>query len=68
MSSFNMSNGASRGSYGGYDGKNDNGSMMSYQEEYAPQIYRVRSPTSTLSQGLHTYNIKLGRLLECPCV
>ncbi|KAJ5649986.1 uncharacterized protein N7484_003709 [Penicillium longicatenatum] len=41
MSSFNMSNGASRGSYGGYDGKNDNGSMMSYQEEYAPQIYRA---------------------------
>ncbi|KAJ5524833.1 hypothetical protein N7494_011483 [Penicillium frequentans] len=41
MSSFNMSNGASRGSYGGYDGINDNGSMMSYQEEYTPQIYRA---------------------------
>lgn len=42
MSSFNMSNGALRGSFGGYDGQNDYGSNMSYQDEYKPQIYRVR--------------------------
>ncbi|KAJ5263589.1 Glycoside hydrolase superfamily [Penicillium angulare] len=40
MASFNMSNGA-RGSFGGYDGTTENGSMMSYQEEYKPQIYRA---------------------------
>jgi hypothetical protein len=40
--SFNMSNGVSRGSFRGYDSQNDYGSNMSYQEEYKPQIYRVR--------------------------
>ncbi|KAJ5689605.1 hypothetical protein N7462_003997 [Penicillium macrosclerotiorum] len=38
MSSFGMSNGASRGSFNGYDGSNDYGSAISYQE---PQIYRA---------------------------
>jgi hypothetical protein len=43
MSSFGVSNGASRGSFNGnYDGGNDYGSMMPYQEEFKPQIYRVR--------------------------
>ena len=42
MTSFNMSNGTLRGSFGGYDGQNDYGSNMSYQDEYKPQIYRVR--------------------------
>lgn len=41
MSSFGYSNGISR-SFGGYDGTNEYGSVMSYQEEYKPQIYRVR--------------------------
>ncbi|KAJ5176569.1 uncharacterized protein N7482_002446 [Penicillium canariense] len=42
MSSFGVSNGASRGSFNGnYDGGNDYGSMMSYQEDYKPQIYRA---------------------------
>ncbi|KAJ5099357.1 hypothetical protein N7532_006358 [Penicillium argentinense] len=41
ISSFNMSNGASRGSFAGYEGSNEYGSNMSYQEEYAPQIYRA---------------------------
>lgn len=43
MSSFGVSNGASRGSFNSnYDGGNDYGSMMTYQEEFKPQIYRVR--------------------------
>ncbi|KAJ5461227.1 uncharacterized protein N7458_002779 [Penicillium daleae] len=42
MSSFGVSNGASRGSFNGsYDGGNDYGSMMTYQEEFKPQIYRA---------------------------
>ncbi|KAJ5974314.1 hypothetical protein N7481_011524 [Penicillium waksmanii] len=36
-----MSNGVSRGSFGGYDGQNNYGSNVSYQEEYKPQIYRA---------------------------
>lgn len=42
MSSFGYPNGLPRTSFGGYDGGNDYGSVMSYQEEYKPQIYRVR--------------------------
>lgn len=42
MSSFGMSNGMSRGSFGGYDGSNEYGSTMSQQDDYKPQIYRVR--------------------------
>lgn len=41
MSSFGYHNGHPR-SFSGYDGSNDYGSVMSYQEEYKPQIYRVR--------------------------
>ncbi|KAJ5574116.1 uncharacterized protein N7459_008543 [Penicillium hispanicum] len=41
MSSFGMSNGMSRGSFGGYDGTNDYGSTMPYQDEDKPQIYRA---------------------------
>ncbi|KAF7713209.1 APSES transcription factor MbpA-like protein [Penicillium ucsense] len=43
MSSFGISNGAaSRGSFNAnYDGANDYGSMMSYQEDQGPQIYRA---------------------------
>ncbi|KAJ5576075.1 hypothetical protein N7535_003001 [Penicillium sp. DV-2018c] len=40
MSSFGYTDGPQR-SFGGYDGANDNGSVMSYQEEYKPQIYRA---------------------------
>lgn len=47
--SFNMSNGVSRGSFGGYDGQNDYGSNVSYQDEYKPQIYRVRRFDQILS-------------------
>lgn len=43
MSSFAVSNGASRGSFNAnYDGGNDYGSMMPSQEDSQPQIYRVR--------------------------
>jgi hypothetical protein len=42
MSSFGYPSGAPRNSFNGYDGSNDYGSVMSYQEEYKPQIYRVR--------------------------
>lgn len=43
MSSFAVSNGASRGSFNGsYDGGNDYGAMMPSQEDSQPQIYRVR--------------------------
>ena len=45
--SFNYQNGVNhgsmqRGSFGGYDAPNGYGTMMSYQEDYKPQIYRVR--------------------------
>jgi hypothetical protein len=43
MSSFGMSNGMSRSSFGGYDGGNDYGSNGQYQNQSEkPQIYRVR--------------------------
>jgi hypothetical protein len=43
MSSFGMSNGMSRSSFGGYDGGNDYGSQGPYQNQSdKPQIYRVR--------------------------
>jgi hypothetical protein len=42
MSSFGYPNGLPRSSFGGYDGANDYGSVVSYQDEYKPQIYRVR--------------------------
>ncbi|KAJ6035030.1 hypothetical protein N7460_009205 [Penicillium canescens] len=41
MSSFGYANGLPRNSFNGYDGSNDYGSVMSYQEEYKPQIYRA---------------------------
>lgn len=40
QSSFGMSNGISRGSFGG--ASNEHGSNMSYQGDDRPQIYRVR--------------------------
>ncbi|KAJ5908224.1 hypothetical protein N7495_000906, partial [Penicillium taxi] len=39
MSSFGISNGSSRGSFGGYDDTNE--TNPSQQEEYPPQIYRA---------------------------
>lgn len=42
--SFSMPNGISRGSFSGYDGTNDYGSVASQQDEYKPQIYRVCHP------------------------
>lgn len=46
MSSFGMSNGMSRSSFGGYDGGNDYGSTGQYQNQSEkPQIYRVRCTT-----------------------
>ncbi|KAJ5134258.1 hypothetical protein N7526_005623 [Penicillium atrosanguineum] len=42
MSSFGMSNGMSRSSFGGYDGGNDYGSQGPYQNQSdTPQIYRA---------------------------
>lgn len=34
----------SRGNFGGYEDSNGYGAMVPYQEEYKPQIYRVRFP------------------------
>lgn len=44
MPSFSMPNGLPRGSFSGYDGANDYGSMVSQQDENKPQIYRVCRP------------------------
>jgi hypothetical protein len=46
--SFNYQNGVNhnsmhRASFGGYDDGNGYGAMVPYQEEYKPQIYRVRT-------------------------
>ena len=63
--SSNMSN-AARGSFGGYDGQNENGSMMSYQEDYKPQIYRVRR--LILTPRMHTYSQHLIRRFILMCL
>ncbi|KAJ6130211.1 hypothetical protein N7512_002991 [Penicillium capsulatum] len=39
--SFSVPNGMSRGSFSGYEGSNDYGSMASQQDDYNPQIYRA---------------------------
>lgn len=45
--SFSYPNGlpaSSRSSYGGFEEPNGYASMMSFHEEFKPQIYRVRQP------------------------
>lgn len=58
MSSFGLSNGAaSRGSFNSnYDGGNDYGSMMSYQEDHGPQIYRVRFDLTTRITQIYSFS------------
>lgn len=62
MSSFGYPNGLARTSFGGYDGANDYGSVMSYQEEYKPQIYRVRG-LNPHPQSIPLTTLKIGCLL-----
>lgn len=65
QTSFGMSNGIPRGSFGGYDGtSNEYGSNMSYQGDSKPQIYRVRAISSISLPDVILMVLELGGLLQ----